>query len=100
VQQFPYLRLAMLAGFLMSVSGCGNLLGSEEPKILLKEAKAQPVSPEIKHLPKKPICLDPGKKDYSVQELESALACQEEYAQVVRGKYYSMKTAIEAREKP
>ena len=98
MQQYRYLKLAMPVVFLMTGCGCASLLKSESPIVHYKEVKVQAVSPEVKHLPKKPICLDPGKKDYTVPELESALACQEEYASVVRGKYYSMKTAIEARE--
>src|SRR5262245_16993548 len=99
VYRYLYLKPAMLAGCLMSVSGCGDLLGSGSPTVLLKEVKTQPVSAEIKHLPKKPLCLDPGKKDYTVPELESAVGCWEDYATVVRGKYYSIKTAVEEREK-
>ena len=68
--------------------------------MILTEVKPQVVSQEVKHLPKKPLCLDPGKKDYTVPELESAAGCWEDYATTVRGKYYSLKTAIEAREKP
>src|SRR5262245_20521755 len=99
VYRYPYLKPAMLAGYLMSASGCASLLGSESPTVLLKEVKVQPVSAEIKHLPKKPLCLDPGKKDYTVPELESAVGCWEDYATIVRGKYYSIKTAVEEREK-
>jgi len=89
----------MLAGCLTSASGCGSLLGSESPMLIPTEVKVQPVSKEIKHLPKKPLCLDPGKKDYTVPELESAVGCWEDYATVIRGKYYSIKTAVEEREK-
>jgi len=99
VYQFPYLKLAMLAGCLMSASGCGNLLGSETPTVLLTEVKPQPIAKEIKHLPKKPLCLDPGKKDYTVPELESAVGCWEDYATLIRGKYYSIKATAEEREK-
>lgn len=97
--RYRYLKLALPVVFLMSGSGCGSLLGPDSPTLVLAEVKPQAIAPEVKHLPRKPQCLDPGKKDYTVPELESAVGCWEDYAGTIRGKYYSLKTDIEAREK-
>ena len=43
---------------------------------------------------KAPSCLDPGKKEYEVGELEAAVGCETAAAEKVRGQLYSLQKVV------
>ena len=43
---------------------------------------------------KAPACLDPGKKEYEVGELEAAVSCETAAAEKVRGQLYSLQKVV------
>jgi hypothetical protein len=57
------------------------------------------VDPTLRVAPKEPSCLDPGKKDYAVGELEKAIQCKDAYTQRLKSRFSSLAKATEALEK-
>ncbi len=103
-QIFPFLQIALSVGFLMSVSGCGelkawpaNLASLDQPQNQV--AKKASVDPALRLAPKEFSCLDPGKKAYEVSELEAAVQCKDRYIQALKGRFYSLAKATETLEK-
>ena len=99
---FPSLRIALGAACLMSVSGCAEM--KQWPQNLAQldsgqKAPAVKLDATLRVAPKEPSCLDPGKKEYEVKELEEALACREAYAKKLRSRFNSLARASEATEK-
>ena len=47
---------------------------------------------------KEPICLDAGKKEYQVKELELGVACYREYAEALKRRHGGLAEAIRERE--
>lgn len=49
--------------------------------------------------PGKPSCLDPGKKQYEVKELEAAYGCRDADADKIRGQLYSLQKVLKEHQK-
>jgi len=71
------------------------------PSLSLLSQKPQvvKVDPTLRVAPKEPSCLDPGKKDYEIPELEKAIQCKDAYIGKLRGRFTSLAKATEAAEK-
>ncbi len=61
-------------------------------------AKAK-VDPTLRLAPKETSCLDPGKKSYTVKELEAAIGCKDLYTAKLKSRFYSLAKATEELEK-
>ena len=98
---FLCLKIAFSAGFLMSVSGCGEL--REWPgnlaQLELKQPQKPKIDPALRIAPKAASCLDPGKKAYEVQELEKAVQCKDQYIARLKGRFNSLAKATEELER-
>lgn len=51
------------------------------------------VDPTLRVVPKETSCLDPGKKDYQVPELEAAIQCKDAYIGKLKGRFNSLAKA-------
>ncbi len=57
------------------------------------------VDPVLRLAPRESSCLDPGKKKYTVKELEDALGCKDLYTAKLKSRFYSLAKATEELEK-
>ena len=96
MKQYRFLKLAILAGCLMSVSGCAQEL--PEPQIVYKAAPGPKVAGWLLQAPKRQSCLDPGKKEYEVKDLEAAYSCKEAEAEKTRGQLQSLQKVLKEHE--
>ena len=64
----------------------------------VKPEAPPPIEGRFTQLPKKPVCLDEGKKEYSVEELEAGTICYRSDAERVRDNYRLYQKAVKARE--
>jgi hypothetical protein len=85
----------------MSVSGCADLQeplrqAAVAPEV--KVAKLPPIEGRFTQLPRQPVCLDEGKKEYSVEELEKGAICYREDAARTRDNYRLYQKAVKQRE--
>lgn len=100
MKQYRFLKLVLSAGFLMSGSGCGDLLTSQKPpQLVLKEAEKPRVESWVYEKPRGKVCLDPGKKDYTVQELETANSCKDEYIERLEYRHGTLSRTLKEMEK-
>ena len=61
---------------------------------MYKATPAPKVAEWMMKSPPEPSCLDPGKKDYEVNELEAAYGCKDADARKVRGQLYSLQKVV------
>jgi hypothetical protein len=87
------LTLAASAASLLIVSGCSK------DNIVVEIAAPPPVAVELKSRIRAPLCLDPRRKDYSVEELEHANVCWRQAFGVAVQKHTRLAAAVEARER-
>lgn len=64
----------------------------------VKPPTLPPIQGRFTQLPKKPVCLDEGKKEYSVEELEAGTICYRSDAERVRDNYRLYQKAVKERE--
>lgn len=85
----------MCVGSLLSVltlAGCGN-------SVVVEPIAAPPVAGELKQRIRAPLCLDPRRKDYSVEELEAANVCWRQALGGAISRHDKLASAVEARER-
>lgn len=70
-----------------------------EPQVVVKPAPAPKVAEWMLKVPGKTSCLDPGKKDYEVKELESAYTCQGKDLEKTRGQLLSLQKVVKEGQK-
>ncbi len=61
---------------------------------MLKAAPQPKVAEWLLRAPGKPSCLDPGKKDYEVKELEAAYGCRDADSGKVRAQLNSLQKVV------
>ena len=66
---------------------------------MVQPISAPPVAVELKERVKAPLCLDPRRKDYSVEEIERAAVCWRQAFGVASQKHAALASAVEARER-
>lgn len=81
----------------MSAFGCES--SPKPPQLLLKEAEVPKVQGWVLERPAKPSCLDPGKKDYSVEELEKARDCERTYTEKLEYRHGALSKVVKEIEK-
>lgn len=62
--------------------------------MVLKEAARPKVAGWLLSPPGKTSCLDPGKKEYTVDELRASYLCSEKQAEKVRGQLGSLQKVV------
>lgn len=77
-------------------SGCAQT--QQEVLAPIKEVTTAPITGKFMQVPKKPICMDEGAKDYSVMELEAAVVCHRDDAERARANQRLLVQAVEARQ--
>ena len=88
-------NLVLLVGFLLTGFGCA----ATQEVVKVVEAKAPPpITGRFMQMPKEPICLDAGKKEYEVKELETATSCYRDDAARARDNLRLLQAAVKARE--
>lgn len=80
----------------MSACGCA----ADSPQLLLKEAEKPRVAGWLLSAPPKAVCLDPGKKEYEVPELEAANTCKDAYIAKLESRSASQAKALRAIAEP
>lgn len=66
---------------------------------MLKEAEVPKVQGWVHQKPAKASCLDPGKKDYAVEELEKALGCKDQYIEKLEYRHGTLSKVVKEIEK-
>jgi hypothetical protein len=62
---------------------------------VLKEAQVPKVESWVYKAPAKKSCLDPGKKEYTVKELEDERDCQAEYAKKLEYRHQTLSKVLQ-----
>lgn len=94
---FRCLMLVTPAAFL--VTGCALFQQGTATEIVTKIASLKPIEPKFTQLPKREQCLQPGKTEYPVEELEAANTCLAKQLLLTRNKFFSLVKAVSARDK-
>ncbi|MFZ4807453.1 MAG: hypothetical protein ACOYLQ_09370 [Hyphomicrobiaceae bacterium] len=84
---------AGLAASLLIVSGCSK------DSVVVEVVALPPVADQLKTPVKAPLCLDPRRKDYSVEELEQANVCWRQAFGTAAARHQKLAMAVEARER-
>lgn len=66
---------------------------------MTKIAQLKPIDPKLKTLPKREQCLEPGKAEYSVEELEMANKCLAKQLLQTRKRFFDLVKVNDTREK-
>ncbi len=66
---------------------------------MLKEAEKPKVQAWVYEKPKTAPCLDPGKKDYPVDELEKAITCKDAYIERLEYRHGTLSKTLKEIEK-
>ena len=80
----------------MLASGCGTV--QQQVLAPIKEVTTSPITGRFMQVPKTPVCMDEGAKEYAVAELEAAVICYRSDAQRARDNQRLLIGAVEARQ--